>query len=795
MKLLILTIVSLLTFPSQAGVEEGLDAFRLGDHKTAIYNYKEALKAQENDEQKAVINRLLASVYYIAGDEVDNDFKLAFEAFQKASIIYDKTIHAYLGDAYLFGKGVDIDHAQALKHFELAIKHNDYEIALWRLGKMYLHGMGVEQDFEKAKDYFLRAATKNDGNSQFELAHLYEYGKGVDQDLDKALEYYKKAKEQGDGDAEYKIELLEGRLNGKRNLAFETALDYTYGYTVAVDFDKAIEYYQIGAKNNHSASIYNIGFLIEDTSKTKNYAKANEYYLRAAELGNTYAQTTIATKYLLGSGIELDKQKALYWDEQAAKQGNVNSIKEVASSYYYGAGVDKNYEEAIIWHQKAIDLGDAESVYLLGKMYEAGEGVDKDFDQALTLYKKSAELGYDEAQNELSDIYFKGLRAKKDYPEAFKWAKKAADQGYADAQNKMGVFYLSGKNVVEINMETAFNWFKLAAEQGSVKSYNNLGNLYQTGGGVKKDIQESFKWYEKGAKAGDDVSQFFYARFYDLGNVVQKDANEAIKWYTKSADQDNKAAQIAMGTIYYYGDKDSNIPKNYKKAADWYYDAAMNKEKDEEAISLETTSSGTGFFVTPTHIITNDHVTSGCDEIEVKNKQYSSIVKLLDADATTDLSILTTGKPNDHYLYLRNRKPVATGEKSIVLGYPFSSTLGSELKVTTGNIAALTGFDNNIAELQLTSPVQPGNSGGPLLDDNGNVIGVIVARLESSGEITGKRVAQNVNFAIKSNMAKIFMDLNMVEYNVRKSNGAKPVSDIVDASRGATVQVICKEKE
>ena len=125
----------------------------------------------------------------------------------------------------------------------------------------------------------------------------------------------------------------------------------------------------------------------------------------------------------------------------------------------------------------------------------------------------------------------------------------------------------------------------------------------------------------------------------------------------------------------------------------------------------------------------------------------------------------------------------------------FKKNIGSELKVTSGNIAALTGFNNNIAELQLTSPVQPGNSGGPLLDDNGNVIGVIVSRLETSSEITDDRPAQNVNFAIKSNMAKIFMDLNMVDYQVRKSNGAKTVGQIVAEAKNATVQVICKEKE
>jgi len=72
---------------------------------------------------------------------------------------------------------------------------------------------------------------------------------------------------------------------------------------------------------------------------------------------------------------------------------------------------------------------------------------------------------------------------------------------------------------------------------------------------------------------------------------------------------------------------------------------------------------------------------------------------------------------------------------------------------------------------------------------------VIVSRLETSAEITGSRPAQNVNFAIKSNMAKIFMDLNMVDYQVKKANGSRSVSQIVSDAKEATVQVICKEKE
>jgi len=154
-----------------------------------------------------------------------------------------------------------------------------------------------------------------------------------------------------------------------------------------------------------------------------------------------------------------------------------------------------------------------------------------------------------------------------------------------------------------------------------------------------------------------------------------------------------------------------------------------------------------------------------------------------------------TGNPHDSFLNLRNGKAVRTGEQAIALGYPLASRLGSQLKVTIGNVAALTGYQNNIAELQLTAPVQPGNSGGPLLDDNGNVIGVIVSRLERTGGLKKGRIAQNVNFAIKSNMAKIFMDLNMIDYTVKKPADKIEVNQIVENARNSVVQIICKEEE
>ena len=167
----------------------------------------------------------------------------------------------------------------------------------------------------------------------------------------------------------------------------------------------------------------------------------------------------------------------------------------------------------------------------------------------------------------------------------------------------MGIFYSSGKNVVEIDMNKALEWLKKSAEQGNKKAYNNLAGFYATGVGVKISKSKAFKWFKKGADIGDAVSQYEIGKFYDFGHVVQKDVKQAIKWYKKAAAQNYKKAQIILGTTYYYGDEDSDIQKNYKKAADWYYTAAKNTNNENgESMDIKVTSSGSGFLI-PFHCL------------------------------------------------------------------------------------------------------------------------------------------------------------------------------------------------
>jgi len=163
-------------------------------------------------------------------------------------------------------------------------------------------------------------------------------------------------------------------------------------------------------------------------------------------------------------------------------------------------------------------------------------------------------------------------------------------------------------------------------------------------------------------------------------------------------------------------------------------------------------------------------------------------------DAASDLALLRLeGVPPTGVSSLPWRRNVQLGERVGVFGYPHLGTLSSTGSFTQGDVTSLAGLGNNVVHFQLSAPVHPGNSGGPVMDDRGNIVGVVVSKLnalavlEESGDMP-----QNVNFAIKSSHAASFLD----------AHGVSPVAGIEDAPildgpdrakllRSASVLILC----
>jgi S1-C subfamily serine protease len=132
-------------------------------------------------------------------------------------------------------------------------------------------------------------------------------------------------------------------------------------------------------------------------------------------------------------------------------------------------------------------------------------------------------------------------------------------------------------------------------------------------------------------------------------------------------------------------------------------------------------------------------------------------------------------------------------ESVVVAGFPLTGILASGLSATTGTVSALAGPRDDRRIIQITAPVQPGNSGGPVLDGSGNLVGVVVAKLDAVGValLTGD-VPQNVNFAISLGTLQAFLDANGVDYQTRPSTEAKTNPEIAEVARASTFQVLCK---
>jgi len=204
-------------------------------------------------------------------------------------------------------------------------------------------------------------------------------------------------------------------------------------------------------------------------------------------------------------------------------------------------------------------------------------------------------------------------------------------------------------------------------------------------------------------------------------------------------------------------------------------------------------SSGTGFVVSRQgHILTNHHVVDGCTSIRVTTDGHKKELTVVGADAENDLAVLKLPAPALSVARFREGRSIRPGDSVVVVGFPLHGLLASEANVTTGTVSALAGIRNDTRFLQVTAPVQPGNSGGPLLDQSGNIVGVVESKLNALiiAKATGD-IPQNINFAINGVVAKSFLDSLGVEYETGPSSKKVESAEIGAAAKKFTLLLEC----
>lgn len=206
-------------------------------------------------------------------------------------------------------------------------------------------------------------------------------------------------------------------------------------------------------------------------------------------------------------------------------------------------------------------------------------------------------------------------------------------------------------------------------------------------------------------------------------------------------------------------------------------------------------SFGTGFFISSQgHMLTNAHVAGECRSIVVHIDGARANAQLVRKDETNDLALLRVDvRQVPAVARFRAGAAIRPGDDVVVAGFPLPQVLQNGLNITTGNVSALAGLGGNTALMQITAPVQPGNSGGPLLDLSGNVVGVIVSKLDAQriARATGD-IPQNVNFAVKGAIARLFVEGGGQRVTEAPSTRDIRAADVGEQSRGFTHQIECR---
>lgn len=205
--------------------------------------------------------------------------------------------------------------------------------------------------------------------------------------------------------------------------------------------------------------------------------------------------------------------------------------------------------------------------------------------------------------------------------------------------------------------------------------------------------------------------------------------------------------------------------------------------------------NGSGFVIsTDGHVLTNNHVIAHCvgDIRGNLASQPTTVLRIVSQDEENDLALLQAPSGTFKDIATLRASAIHSGDTIIAIGYPYHGLLTSDFTVTTGIVSSLSGVLNDTRYLQISAPVQPGNSGGPLLDSSGDIVGVVAEKLNAVkfAKATGD-LPENINFAIKTGAVRDFLDNSVIAYQTTMPGPELKTSQVADNARKFTMLISC----
>jgi serine protease Do len=203
-------------------------------------------------------------------------------------------------------------------------------------------------------------------------------------------------------------------------------------------------------------------------------------------------------------------------------------------------------------------------------------------------------------------------------------------------------------------------------------------------------------------------------------------------------------------------------------------------------------NTGTAFYINKSgQMITAAHVLRDCLVLEAQKDGAVLPLKVKASSSLLDLAVVDSGKPTDRALPMRIGQTITLGEGVTNVGYPLQGLLADSPNLTRGNVSARAGMKGSVGLFQFSAPIQPGSSGGPVVSDGGELLGVTVSSLNAAALIKDGLLPQNVNFALEAKYAAMFLrdsKIDFIEVKPR-DNGSMTLAN--DAALGAVLQLSC----
>ncbi|MBE6648772.1 MAG: sel1 repeat family protein [Ruminococcaceae bacterium] len=631
-------------------------------HKDMREAHKWYLKAAENKNAYACFN--LGCIYGCGSDNIPKDLGKAYFCYQKASedikwkefsVKELKKIEsvelAHLGKDesffktpaekirlamyYMEGKAVkkDLNKSfslldEAEPKMETAIEKEFLNLAFEKAGDCYLENP-TEENVKNAAKCYRKVGNKEKINKCFSINWEASLPQNMQETLEKA--------QKGDADSQFLIGLsmlsgeefprntkdaekwlLASAEQGNKLACHILGLDYYYGYsfkqdyTLAVKFlEKAPDIEETGEKGERS---YLLGLCYYNGSGVGiDKAKAVQLFLKSAEAGNKYAQGKVGFCLHQGIGCDKNYDESHKWTSLAASKGVEYAIRNTGFNYEYGHGVRQDFFEAVKFYQKASESGyktASDDLIRIGKSIynEALKYTDKNSHEFSRLLTLSAEIGNAEAQRTLGKLMREGVKLPKQAAEGERWLCAAAEQGDIESCYILGSGYYYGKNFGQ-NYAKAVEFLEKIADTDTDGTVSDiLATCYYNGYGTTKDMEKAAQFYHKAAEKGIFNSQVMWANCCFEGKGTPKDYSEALRWYHLTSKKDHVESIRNMGFIYEKGfgaDTDIDIDEAirlYKKAQSLGYDKASKDLKRigenfaAAAYSEHTVGCGTCYY-------------------------------------------------------------------------------------------------------------------------------------------------------------------------------------------------------